>query len=92
MMKQMQALVVSRSNSLDVKLCKMPLFGNDIPENEIDFTYPSDEEFQYLLAMEKEVKLQSITSKFMTRDHQNMSLFGIQLKFTNGVETPMYCD
>ena len=48
----MQDLVVcSGTQQSGVKLRKMPLFGKQIAEDEIDFKYPSEEEFRNLLAM-----------------------------------------
>jgi len=64
---------------------KLPLFGKQMKESQIDFKYPDEKQFQKLKSIIEEVKLESITT-------QHWVLHGIQLNFTGGGKTPMFID
>ena len=64
------------------ELTKMQVFGANIEKSNLEF--PTQEDLQRIVQLDKSVKLQSIHWR------NNDVLKGIQLKFTNGIETPVF--
>ena len=63
------------------ELIKMQVFGN--PDHPIDLEFPKVEDLANF-PLHKRIKLQSVHWK------NSKILKGIQLKFTNGIETPFF--
>ena len=63
------------------KLVRSPIFGN--PNHPIDLEFPKMEDL-YQFPLDKRIQLQSVLWK-----NDNV-LMGIQLQFSNGVQTPFF--
>ena len=87
MMGAMRSLISSKSleEGATVNMRRLPLFGKRVADEQIDFQYPSEEEFQKLQTSKKEIRLTSITT-------QHWVLHGIQLHFSGDIKTPLFLD
>ena len=65
MMGAMRSLISSKSleEGATVNMRRLPLFGKRVADEQIDFQYPSEEEFQKLQTTKKEIRLTSITTQ-----------------------------
>ena len=60
------------------------MLGKELPkESEINFSYPSKEEFKELAKYDGEIKLESLET-------YSTYVWSIKLNFTNGFNTPMF--
>ena len=67
------------------ELQKLPNFGQQLKDSEITFEWPKLADIQQLILTEP-LRLTSVLTDFS----RNSELNGIQLKFSNGIESPLF--
>ena len=68
----------------NVELTRLPLFGKQISDDEIDFSFPSEDEIKQIIKAGGEFPLLQKVSM------EGSLMTGIRLEFTNGVSSPFY--